>query len=449
MMQPYVLRAALAGAAFLAAVPCDARGQHAGHVADSASVAHTMWSISAGGGWRLLGMAQAYPVVTIGAPGGDGPLRDTGWYLTQPAVMANLESPASRLVIHATLDFEGITQPDGELTFGGWGEGFIDSRHPHTLIHEAMVSLNVWRMSGGSASISAGKGFAPYGTADPMSRPGLKYPTNHHLSQILERWTLNGTFRRGGWSVEAGVFGGAEPEGPYDLSNIESFGDSWSARLAWRGTTGARADLLEAAASIGSVSEEHESGPETTRLWNVAAWFESAPGPRTVQALVEYSRSDPEHGDGIFSMLGEAKLTAGPHEPYARVEYATRPEYARLGAPGTGDFFRYDHDAEAIGTTRWLIGTLGYGVAATRGMISVRPFLEAQWSRVKLEEGPAVLEPEALFGDDAFWSLSFGMRVYFGGDPMRMGSYGVLDPMTTMNRSMDMTGMGEGSRGGG
>jgi hypothetical protein len=60
-----------------------------------------------------------------------------------------------------------------------------------------------------------------------------------------------------------------------------------------------------------------------------------------------------------------------------------------------------------------------------------------------------VIEPEALFGGDAFWSLSLGMRLYFGGDPMRMGSYGVLDPMTTMNRSMDMGDTADGNRGGG
>src|SRR5690606_20685985 len=146
----------------------------------------------------------------------------------------NIESPGSRLAMRTTLNFEAITQEDGELTFGAWGEGFIDRRHPHTLLHELMLSLNVWDAAAGSASISAGKGFAPFGTDDPMSRPGLKYPTNHHLSQILERWTVNGAYRRGGWSFEAGVFGGTEPDGPYDLSNIESFGDSWAARLTYR-----------------------------------------------------------------------------------------------------------------------------------------------------------------------------------------------------------------------
>ena len=38
-----------------------------------------------------------------------------------------------------TLDFEGVTMPAGELALGGWGEGFVDRRHPHTYLHEAMV----------------------------------------------------------------------------------------------------------------------------------------------------------------------------------------------------------------------------------------------------------------------------------------------------------------------
>jgi hypothetical protein len=35
----------------------------------------------------------------------------------------------------------------------------------------------------------------------------------------------------------------------------------------------------------------------------------------------------------------------------------------------------------------------------------------------------------ASFGDDRFWSLSAGFKLFLGGDAMRMGSYGVLDPM--------------------
>lgn len=434
-------RAALLGAVAVSLMAAPVDGQHGGHDAPSTEddpSTHPMWSAGLGGGWRLLGMAQAFPIVTFGAPGeGDSPLNETALYLTQPAIMANVESPGSRLVLRTTLNFEGLTLEDGELSFGGWGEGFIDKRHPHTLLHELMLGVNLWSVAGGEASISVGKGFAPYGTDDPMGRPSLKYPTNHHLSQILERWTLNGVFLRNGWSVEAGLFGGAEPEGPYDLSNIESFGDSWSARVAkrWGPGRGALA-AWEASASYGAVVEEHAGEHETTRLWNVALRHARAHPFGDLYALVEFARSEPEDEEGYFSILGETQATLGIHQPYLRVEYATRPEYPRDGAPGTDAFFRYDHDADAIGATRWVIVNAGYNLLAKRGLVGVRPFVNAQFHRAALERGPSALDPDALFGADAFWSVSVGARLYLGGEPMRMGAYGVLDAMTAMSRAM-------------
>jgi hypothetical protein len=378
-------------------------------------------------------MGQAFPVVTVGAPGGASgdALSHTGWYLTQPALMAHVASGGHRVVLHTTLNFEGLTQDNGELTFGGWGEGFIDKRHPHTLLHELMLSVNRWNVGGGSVSLSAGKGFAPYGTSDPMARPGLKYPTNHHLSQILERWTLNASWLRGGWSLEAGLFGGQEPEGAYDFSNIESFGDSWSTRVARRwgvppGTS------WEASASFASVTEFAHTVEETTRFVN-AALLRSGPlaGGR-VYAMAEASRSFlADHAD-FFSILGEMRYDDGRRQPYARVEYATRPEYEREGPAGEDDFFRYGHDDDPIGRSRWLIVTAAYAQQATANPWSVRPFVEVQFHRVVGAGGTSARQ---IFGTNSFWALSLGARVILGGDPMRMGSYGVLDPMTEMSRA--------------
>jgi hypothetical protein len=415
----------------------------AGHGAGAIhGVEHQMLDVPLGGGWRLMGMAQAYPIVTFGAPGeDDSPLNETEAYLTQAAAMVNLESPGSTVVLRTTLNFEGLTQEDGELTFGGWGEGFIDKRHPHTLLHELMLSLNLWDFAGGALSLSAGKGFAPYGTDDPMSRPGSKYPTNHHLSQALERWTVNGVYLNGPWSVEAGVFGGSEPEGPYDLSNIESFGDSWSARLAYRiGGTGTSAPW-ELSASTASIAETHDGEKERTALYNAAVRHNARFGITSLYALLEGSVSEPEGADeGYFSVLGETMLSAAGHQPYLRLEFATRPEYDREGAPGEEGFFRYDHDEHAHGATRWLIGSLGYAYELTNFPASVRPFGEVQYHRVWEERGG--ITPEALFGTDRFWSATLGFRLFFGGGPMRMGSYGVLDDMTTMHRPPGATAGG-------
>ena len=448
-MEHHALRAALMGAAALLFVSSPLQAQHEGHgAAPQDTLVHSthgdMWMWGPADGWRVMGMAQAFPIVTFGAPGATGsPLNDSAFYLTQPAAMVNLESPGSRVVFRTTLNFEGITLEDGEFTFGGWGEGFLDKRHPHTLLHEMMLSLNLWDVAGGTASISAGKGFAPYGTDDPMARPELKYPTNHHLSQILERWTVNLVYLNRGWSAELGVFGGNEPDGAYDLSNIDSFGNSVSGRLArrWGAGVGPMAEW-EASASLGRVVEAHHGEEEATTLWNVALRRAGTVGGNPLYGLLEFSQSHPEHGEGYFSALGEMQVTRGRHQPYARLEYATRPEYPRDGAPGSPDFFLYDHDAEALGSTRWMVANLGYNFLAVRGPVSIRPFVNAQFHRVALESGPPSLEPLALFGEDQFWSFSFGARIFLGGDPMRMGSYGVLDAMTGMHRGgMDHSGM--------
>ncbi|HEX6060306.1 MAG TPA: hypothetical protein VFZ11_14950 [Gemmatimonadaceae bacterium] len=410
--------------------------------ATSDAVPHSMWMRPIGDGWAVMGMAQLFPVVTAASDRQERSLLGTaGLYATQPAVMLNVASPRSRLVLRTTLNFEELTQENGELTYGGWGEGFIDSRHPHTLLHEAMLTANWWDTGGGVLSISAGKGFAPYGTDDPMGRPALKFPTNHHLSQVLERWTLNVAWLRGGWGLEGGLFGGAEPEDAYDLSNIERFGDSWSARLSRRFGAARGSDGFgpfapwELSASYARIMEEHHGTALRTELYNAAARHDADYAFGRLYALAEASRSEPQRGEGHWSVLGEALLALGDgrrHAPYARLEYATRPEYEREGTPGTPGFFRYDHDAHEIGATRWLIATVGYGFETSAYPVSVRPFVEVQRNRVTAERGG--IDPRALYGSRHFWSVSAGARLFLGGGPMRMGSYGALDPMTAAMR---------------
>lgn len=393
-----------------------------------------MSMVDFGGGWMALGMAQVFPTASFALPAESGTaLEESGLYLTQPAVMFNVESPGSRVVLRTTINLEGITQPNGELTWGGWGEGFLDKRHPHTYVHEAMLSLNLRGDENSGFSVSAGKGFAPYGTDDPMMRPVLKYPTNHHLSQILERWTFNAAWAAPRWSLEAGVFGGSEPTGPSDLGNIESFGNSFAARVTHRLGTGVMgAWPWEFAASFARVTEEHDAASATTQLYNVEIRHEHDHGDIHMYGLLEASLSDPEDGDGYYSVLAEGSLQRGRHKPYGRVELATRPEYAREGGPGTEGFFRYDHDDHPIGSTRWLIVSAGYGYTATTLPWGVRPYLEAQYHRVSAHRGPVL--PEQLFGRENFFALSAGFRIFLGGDPMRMGAYGILDPMTMMHR---------------
>lgn len=401
------------------------------------SASHDMWMLPMGNGWTLAGMAQAIPALA----GSDliGPATAPhSWrlYLTQPAVMADVLSPDSRFALRLTLNFEGLTQRGGETSYGAWGEGFIDSRHPHTLVHELMLSANLRDVPGGAFSISAGKGFAPYGTDDPMSRPPVKYPTNHHLSQILERWTVNAQYlSRTGTSIETGLFGGAEPTGPYDFDNIRSFGDSWSVRLAQRfGGVGPSAPW-EASVSYANVRQEGHGSSARTELANMALRHERSYDFGDLYVLAEASRSWPERTKGFYSLLGEGGLALGRssrHQPYYRFELATRPEYVRRGLPGMAGYFRYHHDEAAVGATRWLINTIGYSYRASDLPFSARPYVELEYDAIRRERGP--IGPHALYGRSNLVNVSFGMRLYFGGASMRMGSYGLLDPMAASMR---------------
>jgi hypothetical protein len=449
-----IFTALLAGAAagFTAVHPASAQDHThptddlRGEEAQEERAPHDMWMTTLPGGWHLMAMGHVFPGVTFAAPfSSDSPLQRNQLIFPHTAAMANLESPDSRWVLRIMPNLEGLSLAEGEVTLGAWGEGYIDSRHPHTLIHEAMLSFNWWDAPGGSLSLSAGRGFAPYGTEDPMYRPVLKYPTNHHLSQILERWTVNLVYLSDhGLGAEVGVFDGNEPEDWLDHGNIRDFGNSWSGRLSYRfgEPTGATAPW-EVSLSYGRVRETHGAEEDLTVLYNAALRHQAGYGFGRLYGLVEASVSDPEHGDGYFSVLGEVQGSVGPesrHRPFYRVEYATRPEYPREATAGR-DFFHYDHDDSPIGATRWLINSVGYEYQATQFPVSARPFIEISHHQVRRERGPDAVAANNLFGGTRFWSFSLGVRVFFGGGPMRMGAYGALDPMTASMREMPHEGM--------
>jgi hypothetical protein len=399
---------------------------------------HQHWVTALGGGWQLLAMGQAHPIVTVGAPGRRGsPLHGTELHLTQPAAMINVFSPGERIVVRFTPNFEGLVLRDGERTFGAWGEGFIDGRHPHTYLHELMLSWNLWDAPSGTFSLSAGRGFAAYGTDDPMARPVIKYPTNHHLSQILERWTVNAQYLfDNGASIEAAIFDGNEPEHSGDAGNFRAFPNSWSTRAALRLGDGSGAMAVwELSASLATVREDHGNDEARTRLANVALRHDGLSRSGRIYGLLEVSRSWPEDHGGFYSLLGELQLERAQRQPYVRLEHATRPEYQRLAARGD-DFFRYDHQDHAVGATRWTIVTLGYGHRISRFPFAAKPFIEVQHHAVSRHRGPAALRPDQLFAASRFWSVSGGLRVFLGTKgPMRMGSYGALDAMTAAHRT--------------
>jgi hypothetical protein len=180
------------------------------------------------------------------------------------------------------------------------------------------------------------------------------------------------------------------------------------------------------------VTEFAHTVEETTRFANIALLRNAPLGSGRLYVLGEASRSFLADHEDFFSVLAEARYDDGARQPYARVEYATRPEYDREGLAGTDDFFRYEHDEDPVGRTRWLILTAAYAHQLTPNPWSLRPFAEVQYHHVDADRGSSASQ---IFGGSSFWALSIGVRVLFGGDPMRMGTYGVLDAMTEMSRA--------------
>jgi hypothetical protein len=340
-------------------------------------------------------------------------------------VMVDGRAWQGRLRAVGTLNLEGQTIREGELAPGAWGEGFNDRRHPHTYVHELMLStVDLLGGLDGAAvlSVSAGKGFAPFGSDDPMSRPTVRYPVNHHLAQILERAVVMAGMRAGPLVVEAGVFNGDEPERPGQWPNWDRFGDSWSGRitaLPWAG--------VELAASRGKVrSPEHRPGAGSDAWkWHLAARIERPLAGGLVYTFGEWARTEEAGGFFVFrSALVEVAWSRGRHTPYYRLERSDRPEDLR-----TTDPFRSvrPHLENAIaGTTRWTVHTLGYGVnLATRDHLDLRPFVEVSLGTMRNIDG-GIFQPRAFYGRESFHAFSLGLKASWQLTGHRMGRYGGL-----------------------
>ena len=347
--------------------------------------------------------------------------------VVEPLGMLEAGPLRGRLVLHAALDLEGLTMPDGVLGIGDWGEGFDDRRHPHTYVHELMLSgVNLL----GSASrpvnlsLSVGKGFVPFGSDDPMNRPALRFPVNHHWSQILERAVTIAGVRAGPVVAEGALFNGDEPERPGQWPRIGGrFGDSWSLRLTVTPVTGV--DLEGSRAKVHS--PENRPGAATDQdKWHASARLDRGVGAGRLYALGEWARTSEAGGFFRFdSRLAEAEWSAGAHRVYYQFERTERPEEERTLDPFRS--LRPHLENSILGTTRWSVHTAGYGVRFTllEQRIRIEPLLEASYARVA-DVGGGIFSTESFYGRGDFWSLTAALRLG-AGMMRRMGRYGVAD----------------------
>ena len=376
------------------------------------------------------GGVSVIPLVTWAARSA-GDRAFTEAYLTQPVAMGQLTYHGLSAV--GTLDLEGLTLRRGELTSGAWGEGYVDRRHPHSYVHEAMIGgeASVWSAG---VSVFAGRGFVPFGSDDPMTRPFVKYPANHHLAQILERLVTEAGVSVGAFVVEAGTFNGDEPTSPASAPQWDRFGDSWSTRLTWR--PGSSAELSYSHAFVTS-PESPEGG--TFDQWKNEAYARWQSSSGTIDyALVEWARTDEgQHGRRAFryaSFLGEADARLWRLHGALRLEYGDRPEEERLTDP-----FRTVHpatDVSILGVSRWT--TLTANVTADwffYRALRAAPFVEGSFSHVAHGTPAGLVDLTSLYGNRRLWMLSAGARLGVGHQHDRMGRYGVARPRSVMHMS--------------
>lgn len=393
------------------------------HDAGGAGVGHAVIDSSAhaSSGRYSIG-ARAIGVGTVASPAVNGRSLREG-YLTQPMVMGSASVFGTLLRFDGMLNFEGLTLSRGELNAGIFGEGYVDRRHPHTYLHELVATVQ-----GGSGrsrlSVTMGKGFVPFGTDDPMSRPLVKYPVNHHIAQILERVIVSGAVRYGPIAIEAARFNGDEPESPSDLPNGDRLWDSWAARATLFPVAAVE---LQASVARMKSPELAAGGGLSQRKTSVSARYGRGP---MRYALVEWARTadheeDGETAFGYGSVLAEGFFSRGLVNLAVRGERTERLEEERLQNPFRTP--RPHSDFNNLGRTRWDIVTANVSanlIRKTAASIVIAPFLEISRQHVAPLARFAVFEPRDFYGSDRLWSVSAGVRLGAGMLHSRMGRYG-------------------------
>jgi hypothetical protein len=347
-------------------------------------------------------------------------------YLTQPLLGADLRSSWFQLL--GLLNLEGLTLARGELDVGAWGEGYVDRRHPHAYAHELMAGI--WSSRGPIvASIYAGRGFVPFGSDDPMVRPFVSYPVDHHLAQILERLVVVGALRGGPVVFEAAGFNGDEPVDPSTAPLARRFGDSWAIRGTLLGerlfSPLAGAEFAMSYANVKSPEYREGFGLDQRKSHLGVRWSGQS-GAFTRYALLEAARTvDVDRGRDLYTfdaLLSEAAICRGDVGIAARWERSDRPEEERLL-----DLFRVARpatDLSILGVTEWTTLSAAASLPVLRVAASrLAPFVEVAHISAN-RTSAAVFDPGRFYGSDVMWRLSAGVRFSAGHAHGRMGRYG-------------------------
>jgi hypothetical protein len=264
-----------------------------------------------------------------------------------------------------------------------------------------------------------------------MTRTLVKYPVNHHLSQLLERLVLTAAVRRGPLLAEVSLFNGDEPTGAGTPPNADRFGDSWSARLTLLPLPGV--ELSGSHARVTSPEFRRGAGLDQRKRNLAARWEGASPagGWSVRSALVEWARTEDLEGEVVAfrysSTLAELVSSTPVVAVAVRLERTTRPEEERLL-----DAFRSPRpppDFHILGLTRWDVATVQVARewAPWRHLL-LTPFVEGSLLSAKQVLRPSLFVPRDFYGRSRLTSISAGVRVDLGHRHARMGRYGVADP---------------------
>ena len=374
--------------------------------------------------------AQAIPeLVSTNIVPGDRSLSEAR--VVMPVGMLHVAVLGGRLRLLAAADLEKYTIPNGELAPGNWGESFEDRRHPHTIAHELMLVVPdlLGNLDGRMhVFVAAGKGFVPFGTDDPMSRPTVRFPVNHHWSQVLERAVTLVGVRAGPATLEGALFNGDEPVAPGSWPKWDRFGDSWAARLTLVPHAGLETQV--SFAYVQSPENRPGAGPDDRKA-SASARYERG----RWYGHFEWARTSTAGGAFLFhSLLAEAALTMPGHRPYVRLERTERPEEERV----FGNRFRTRRplfENSILGITRWTVLTAGDAVSILRGPVRGSPFVEASWIGIA-RTGGGVFDPTVFYGRTHGASITIGIRLAAGMSMPRMGRYqpDAMHDMSAMSR---------------
>jgi hypothetical protein len=235
----------------------------------------------------------------------------------------------TRLELSAMLSFEPFTIEDiGSPQVFQTGETYqnaplIDYQHPHDLIMR--LGGDVYGTAGANTAFIGAwiVGEPPLGPPPFMHRPSAAEtptaPLSHHNmdSTHITHGVIRGGLARGGWSVEAGVFQGREPDEDrldLDLGALDSFAvrGSWT-RGRWSAqVSGAQLTL-----------PERTSPYDTSRITASVSYF-SGDDARSLAWMAAFGQNREFHGDFEAYLIEGTWRTSRKNAFYTRLEYVQK-----------------------------------------------------------------------------------------------------------------------------